>query len=120
MKFDDNKAIYLQISDLICENILEGKWNEGYRIPSVRDMAVSLEVNPNTVSRTYALLESKNAIENKRGIGCFVSERSKESIKKFMKEEFITNELPGLIKKIKILEIKADELAGLIEAINEH
>ena len=60
MKFDDNKAIYLQISDLICENILEGKWNEGYRIPSVRDMAVSLEVNPNTVSRTYALLESKN------------------------------------------------------------
>jgi GntR family transcriptional regulator len=74
MEFGDNNAIYLQIADHFCENILLQKWNPGDRIPSVREMAVSIEVNPNTVMRTFNYLQDKGIIFNKRGIGYFVTE----------------------------------------------
>ena len=56
MDFEKKQAIYMQIGDHICENILSGRWNEGERLPSTREMAVSMEVNPNTVMRTYTYL----------------------------------------------------------------
>ena len=115
MIFDNNKAIYLQISELICENIINKKWKENDRIPSVRDMAINLEVNPNTVNKTYSLLEEKKIIKNQRGIGYFVSEGSSEAIKISMKEIFFKNELPLLIKKIKLLDIKIEEIINLLK-----
>ena len=56
MEFRDNEAIYLQIAAYVSENILLGKWPAEEKIPSVRDMAVELEVNPNTVMRSYEFL----------------------------------------------------------------
>ncbi|HEV7378757.1 MAG TPA: GntR family transcriptional regulator, partial [Dyadobacter sp.] len=56
MEFKDKQSIYLQIADYICEQILLAKWPPGERIPSVRDLASTLEVNPNTVMRTYDFL----------------------------------------------------------------
>ena len=73
MEFDQHKPIYLQIADAICERILTGQWPEGDRIPSVRECGVSLEVNPNTVARSYDELSTEGIIHNKRGIGYFVS-----------------------------------------------
>ena len=55
MEFGKDQAIYLQIADLICENILSGEWAAETKIPSVRELAINLEVNPNTVMRTYIL-----------------------------------------------------------------
>ena len=49
MEFTASQAIYLQIADQICERILCGQWKEGERIPSVREMGESIQVNPNTV-----------------------------------------------------------------------
>jgi GntR family transcriptional regulator len=115
MLFESNKAIYLQIYDLICENILNEKWKNGDRIPSVREMALNLEVNPNTVNRTYSHLEGENIIHNKRGIGYFVTDGSREMIKKSMKENFLNNELPLLIKKMKMLDINANEVITLLK-----
>jgi GntR family transcriptional regulator len=60
MEFHDNKPIYLQIGDLIIERVLSGEWREGERIPSVRETAVNLEVNPNTVMRSYLHLDEKD------------------------------------------------------------
>ena len=51
MQFKDNKAIYLQITDLVCDDILGGKLNEDDKIASVRDLAASMEVNANTCAR---------------------------------------------------------------------
>ena len=73
MEFDQHKPIYLQIADAICERILTGIWPEGGRIPSVRECGISLEVNPNTVARSYDELSTDGIIHNKRGIGYFVS-----------------------------------------------
>ena len=58
MEFKDTQSIYLQIADLFCENILLKKWKPGDRIPSVREMAVNIEVNPNTVMRTFKVSSS--------------------------------------------------------------
>ena len=69
MDFKENKAIYLQIADRICEEILTGVFREEERVPSVREYAVKVEVNVNTVMRSYDKLQGDGVIYNRRGIG---------------------------------------------------
>ncbi len=110
MEFGDSNAIYLQIADHFCENILLRKWNSGDRIPSVREMAVSIEVNPNTVLRTYNYLQEKGIIFNKRGIGYFVADDGLEKTLQLRKEDFVGHELPRFFKTMSLLNIPIDEL----------
>lgn len=110
MNFKGNKAIYLQIADFICENILLENWKNGERIPSVREFAVSIEVNPNTVMRTYSYLQVQGVIFNKRGIGYFISEDAHQKTLKLKKEEFMSKDLPEFIKKMKLLNIDPEDL----------
>ena len=86
MEFKDGKAIYMQISDYISESILKGEWKEGDRIPSVREFAIEIEVNPNTVMRAYSYLQDEGVIYNKRGIGYFVGEESMEKVMNLKKK----------------------------------
>ncbi len=116
MEFKSNQAIYLQIADFICEQILLEKWPPGERIPSVRDLAARLEVNPNTVMRTYDFLQGKDIIFNKRGIGYSASDRSAELILAYRKERFLENELPAFFKTLYLLNITMDELQSRYQA----
>ena len=75
MQFNTRLPIYIQIAGYIRDLILNGTWSDGERIPSVRDMAVELEVNPNTVVRTYAILQDEGTLDNQRGIGYFTAPR---------------------------------------------
>jgi DNA-binding transcriptional regulator YhcF (GntR family) len=93
------------------EYILRGIWNEDERIPSVRELAVNIEVNPNTVMRTYTHLQDMNIIFNKRGIGFFVQQNAAEKIKSIKKEEFLNKELPELFKTVELLNLDFDEIA---------
>ena len=111
MDFNDNKAIYLQIADNFCEKILLKEFTENDRIPSVRDFAISYEVNPNTVMRTYTYLQEKEIIFNKRGIGYFISEGAYNKTLKIKKQEFLNSELPSLFKAMKLLNIDLDEIS---------
>ena len=119
MEFHGNKAIYLQISDLICENILLKKWEEGGRIPSVREMAISIEVNPNTVQRTYTYLQDKGIIFNKRGIGFFIAENAFELTMDLKKEDFIKNECPHFFREMDLLKISFDDLKKINHDLNK-
>jgi DNA-binding transcriptional regulator YhcF (GntR family) len=110
MEFTDNKAIYLQIVEYVCERILLGKWKIDEKVPSVREMAVDLEVNPNTVMRTYELLQNKNIINNKRGIGFFLAEDAVANVKNYRKTQFINDELPSFFRNLYLLNIGFDEL----------
>ncbi|MCY1506943.1 phosphonate metabolism transcriptional regulator PhnF [compost metagenome] len=110
MEFRDNKAIYLQIADYVCEHILLGKWEVGEKVPSVREMAVELEVNPNTVMRTYELLQTKGIINNKRGIGFFVADEAMSNVKAYRKTQFMDDELPVVFRNMYLLNIGFDEL----------
>jgi Predicted transcriptional regulators len=110
MEFRENKAIYLQIGDYVCEHILLGKWKSEDKVPSVRELAISLEVNPNTVMRTYELLQNKNILSNKRGIGFFIAENAIEQIKLYRKVQFMDEELPVFFRNLYLLDISLDEL----------
>ena len=81
MEFDNNKPIYIQIADNICDRILSGSFTPGSRIPSVREWGASIGVNPNTVARSYEILTDRKVIYNQRGIGFFVSEDAIELIR---------------------------------------
>lgn len=110
MKFRDNEAIYLQIAAYVGQNILLGKWPAEQKIPSVRDLAIELEVNLNTVMRSYEFLENLGAIYNKRGLGFFVSRDGHEKVKAFRKEKFIQQDLPAFFNNVYLLDISPEEI----------
>lgn len=116
MEFRENEAIYLQIAAYVGDHILLEKWVLNEKIPSVRDLAVDLQVNPNTVMRSYEFLQGKEVIINKRGIGFFVALDAKEKIVGFRKERFLGQELPELFKTLQLLNISMDEIKQRFEA----
>ncbi len=73
-EFDNSKPIYMQIIDKINQKIIRGEIMPGNKLPSVREMAVQMGVNPNTIQRTYSELERMEIVETKRGQGTFVTE----------------------------------------------
>lgn len=115
MEFKKNQSIYTQIADYVSENILKLNWPVNEKISSVRELAGLLQVNPNTVMRTYSYLQDKGIIYNKRGIGYFVSDGAPSIISNMEKENFIQNELPDLFKKMALLNIDFDQLKSLYE-----
>jgi GntR family transcriptional regulator len=110
MEFRENEAIYLQIAAYISEHILLGKWAQDDKIPSVRELAVQLEVNPNTVVRAYEYLQNKEVIYNKRGIGFYTTADATKKIKAYSRERFLGQELPELFRNMYLLDINMDEL----------
>jgi GntR family transcriptional regulator len=120
MQFRESIAIYLQIADYICERILVKQWKPGERIPSVRELAVQLEVNPNTVMRTYEFLQGQNIIHNQRGIGFFVSNDAIKHAISYRKTEFIEKELPNIFRNILLLGMDVDELKPRYEKFKKN
>ena len=110
MEFKDKQAIYLQIADYVCDQILAGKFPAGEKIISIRELAVNLAVNPNTVMRTYEHLQQQSIIFNKRGVGYFVDETAPDKIREIRKQRFFAQDLPEFIKKINQLGINIEEL----------
>jgi GntR family transcriptional regulator len=110
MEFRQNQPIYLQIADYVCEQILLGKWKLGDKILSIRDIAVVMEVNPNTVQRAYDFLQQRTIITNKRGVGYFTQEDAMEKILAFRREQFMENELPVFLRNLYLLKIDMKDL----------
>ncbi|MCK8522026.1 GntR family transcriptional regulator [Aquimarina sp. D1M17] len=110
MDFDNGKPIYLQIVDFFYENILIRKWQENERIPSVREVAVTVEVNPNTAIRAFNHLQEQEVIYNKRGIGYFVSEKGYDTVLEIKKKEFMGVKLPNIFKEMMLLDVEFEEV----------
>lgn len=119
MEFQKKDAIYLQIADLMCERILARDWPENERIPSVRESAVDLEVNPNTVMRAYAYLQDQKIIYNKRGIGYFVARDGVRTTRDLLKSNFVRDDLPHVFKTLDLLDMNFDELEALYRVFKE-
>ena len=116
MTFTNDKAIYLQMVDRLCDEILAGIYKEDDRIPSGRDYAVMLEVNTNTAVKAYDELARANIIYNKRGLGYFVSPGAKEQILDERRRDFMDNKLPELFRQMKLLGIKKVEIRNLFDS----
>ena len=111
MEFSEPKGIYLQIADQICVRILEGEWQVGERIPSIRELAVDLGVNPNTITKSYQTLLNREVISNQRGKGYFVNENASKKILDEMKAEFIREEIPRIKQVMTLLDMDIDEFS---------
>jgi DNA-binding transcriptional regulator YhcF (GntR family) len=121
MNFSENQSIYIQITEFVKEQILVNKWQKEEKIPSVRDLAAELQVNPNTVMRAYDFLQQQGVIYNRRGIGNHVSSDAGEKILAARKEKFLQSDLPAFFKNMLLLKIGIDELERLYKSfVNEH
>lgn len=115
MQFSETQAIYLQIADYVCERILLKEWPQEERIPSVRELAIQLEVNPNTVMRTYEFLQQKEIIYNQRGIGFFVSAGAVKQATQYRLEVFMEKDLPQVFRSMCLLGMSPDDLTKPFE-----
>ncbi|MCP4179804.1 MAG: GntR family transcriptional regulator [bacterium] len=110
MDFKEKQTISTQISEYVSENIMGGIWKVGDRMPSVREYAAEVEVNVNTILKSYNQLELDGIIVKKRGIGYFITERAKEIIEDGKKKEFIRYQLPEFLKVVKMLNLTWNDL----------
>lgn len=115
MDFKENPAIYIQIAEYVCEQILLEKWNLGEKIISIRELAILMEVNPNTVQRAYDFLQQREIITNKRGVGYFTEDDAMERILSFRREQFMENELPVFMRNVYLLKIDFKEIKILFD-----
>ena len=115
MEFTDNEAIYLQIAGYVGENILRQQWPPDQKIPSVRDLASELQVNPNTVMRTYEFLQNQGVLYNKRGLGIFVAPDAAAKVQAYRRERFLQQQLPAFFNTISLLGIGLEELSQRYE-----
>ena len=119
MNFNESSPIYLQIADKLCDGVLSGLYTAGQRIPSVREMAVAIEVNPNTVQRTYTTLQEWGIVEMRRGQGYFVAAdalaRTHTRRRLLLEQE----EIPRLLEYLNALSMSIDQFSALCREAQE-
>jgi len=115
MIFSTDKAIFLQMADRMCDEILAGTYKDDDRIPSVREYAVLLEVNINTAVKAYDLLAREQIIYNKRGLGYFVTPGAREQILQQRRNAFMEQALPELQRQMRLLGIDKQEIISRLE-----
>ncbi len=109
MIFTNDKPIYIQMADRLCDEILSGVYQDDDRIP------VLLEVNTNTAVKAYEQLAREEIIYNKRGLGYFVTKGAKKQILKARKTEFMKERLPELFRQMRLLEISMEDVVNAWE-----
>ena len=112
IQFDNNMPIYLQIMNYLKKEIVSGKLKPGDKVPSVRDLATELQINPNTVQRTLAELEREGIVETKRGLGRYVT--SEESIIMDIKKEMAGELIDHFIRGMSELGFVREEVISIV------
>lgn len=110
MIFNDNKPIYLQIADSLTDDITAGRYAADSRIPSVREVAASAQVNVNTALRAFEQLERAGIIYNRRGLGYFTSPDAAERIARRRREEFFSGEMDYFFARLSQMGMEPVEL----------
>ncbi|MBE7015974.1 MAG: GntR family transcriptional regulator [Ruminococcaceae bacterium] len=113
----DHRPLYEQIRDKLKEMIIEGLLLENDRIPSVREMAQTLAINPNTIQKAYRELEGEGYIYSVKAKGFFVSDIKHTTSNGKIAE--IKEEIKPYLKELKFLGVKKESICRLVEKIYE-
>ena len=113
MIFKERQSIYLQIAERISDEILAGTYAPGSRVPSVREYAVMIEENLNTVMRSYDTLQSWGILEMKRGLGYFVADDAVSTILSRRREAFISTQAAEFFETARTLGVSPEELSEM-------
>ena len=116
LDYQDRRPIYEQITERFRTLIYQGALPAGSRLPSVRQLAMELSINPNTIQRAYMTLEQEGLIYPVKGKGNFVAETS--LIQEKSKEDF-RKDFKGLIKKGIQTGITEEEMLSMVRKICE-
>lgn len=119
MDFKNQKAIYLQIAELIMDQILSGQYPEDGKLPSVREYATDVEVNVNTVAHSFEWLQNQNIVVKRRGLGIFVSPGAREMVMDLRKREFFSEQVPEFFRSMQALGITMDEVVSQYKVYNK-
>ncbi|WP_339290809.1 MULTISPECIES: GntR family transcriptional regulator [unclassified Paenibacillus] len=118
IEFDNNLPIYIQIMNYIKGEIVTGKLKPGDKILSVRELASELQINPNTVQRTFQELEREEIVETRRGMGRYVT--SNEGTILTIKKEMAKDVLDRFIRGMQDLGFQGEDiLAAVAESIRD-
>lgn len=115
MTFNNDKPIFLQILDRLCDEILAGTYKTDERVPPIREYSALLGVNMNTTFRTYEELARTQIIYTRRGLGYFVADGAREKILHSRHEVFLNDTLPEISRQMKLLGITIDEVVKELE-----
>ena len=110
--WNDTQPIFLQIRQQLIEMILKHTIAEGEALPSVRQIAMDLSVNPLTVTKAYQSLVDLDVVEKKRGLGMFVTEGSRAKLLAHERAKFINEDWPRIRAQIEALELDINTLLG--------
>ena len=102
--------IYLQLRDRVVAMILDGELQVGEAIPSVRQIAADYRINPLTVTKAYEGLAEENIVEKRRGLGLFVTAGAREQLQTKLREQFLQEEWPRVLKRITQLGLSPADL----------
>lgn len=112
LNFDTTKPIYEQIIDYIKKMIVRGELKPGDKLPSQRELARKIEVNPNTIQRAYREMEILELVETRRGMGTFVKED--ESMVITMKIEMAREAVSRFLEEMNSLGYTEEEIVKFI------
>ena len=110
MVYQNEKAIYIKIAERICDDILSGRCAEGSRVPSVRELAATYEVNPNTAMRAIETLQRDEVVYQQRGIGVFVAEGARRKILAARKKDFLRHDMPEFLRRLRLLGMTVEDV----------
>ena len=116
---NQEKSIYIQISEMIENDILRGILLEEERVPSTNELARMYTINPATAAKGINILVDEGILYKKRGIGMFVKEGAKNEIKKARRKAFKDNYVVALVKEAKGLGLNKTDIISMIESIME-
>ncbi|MFD0695752.1 GntR family transcriptional regulator [Paenibacillus sp. GCM10027628] len=117
-EFHSSKAIYLQVADRIKRQIVSQELQAGQKLQSVREMAVTYNVNPNTIQRTYSELEREGVLETRRGQGTFVTEQ--EELLTQLRLSMIEEQIASFVLVMREMGYRSEEIiAGLQDHLNK-
>ena len=118
MEFQTNaQPIFMQIYDLICDKVLRGEIKPDEQIPSVRELAVDLEVNPNTVMRTIERLLQQEIVYSKRGKGNFLTDKAMQIITEVRTRRLLEEKLPSLAVELQLLHYSPADVKTRLEEL---
>lgn len=115
VNYDGNRPIYQQIIEQVEHWIASDHWQQNEKVPSVRQLAEDMEVNPTTIQRAYSVLEQKEILISQRGIGKFVTNRT-EKISD-LRLRLIEAHLAAFITQLRKLNLTQNEREHIIERI---
>ena len=114
---ESNKSIYIQIAEMIENEIILGNLKEDEQAPSTNQFAKIYNINPATAGKGLNLLVEEEILYKKRGIGMFVSVGAREKIIKKRQNTFYKEILPQIIEEANRLEISLDEIIDHIKEL---